>query len=352
MKPPQTAHAQAETILAHWPLGQVALRPIDMGHINTTFVVEGGPTPYVLQRLNPIFSPQVHLDIDRITAHLTERGLATPRLVPTSADSLWCTDDAGGVWRLQTYMPGQVVTQAKDAAMCHAAGAYLGRFHRALSDLTYSFAAQRLGVHDTARHVAGLEAALVQHRHHAAYDQVAPLGEALLAAADKLPSVAALRGRIVHGDPKISNFIFAPDGAVSCLIDLDTLGEMAVPLELGDAFRSWCNPNGEGPDPSTFRLDWFTAGLRGYALGAGGLLGDDEVALLPAAVQIIAVELACRFCRDALEERYFGWDRQRYKAAWQHNLVRARSQWGLACAYIEVQAQAADAVAEAFGQAV
>jgi Ser/Thr protein kinase RdoA (MazF antagonist) len=348
--PPPSKHAQQ--VLQDWQMGHADLQPIQMGHINETYLVQNGTQRYVLQRLNPIFKAEIHLDIDRITQHLMAQGMATPRLVPTRANTLWTHDVDRGVWRLQTYMPGHVFTQATDAKMCQAAGYHLGRFHRALGNLTHTFAAARLGVHDTQRHLDGLREALVVHRKHVAYGQVAPLADALLAAAEKLPAVSQLAPRLVHGDPKISNFIFDPQGAVSCLIDLDTLGAMAVPLELGDAFRSWCNPNGEGREVSRFMLDWFTAGLKGYAAGAAGLLGADEIALLPDAVGIISVELAARFLRDALEERYFGWDTGRYAAAWEHNLVRARSQWTLAQAYAEVRGAAADIVGECFTEAV
>ena len=50
----------------------------------------------------------------------------------------------------------------------------------------------------------------------------------------------------MHGDPKISNLMFARDSDRGlCLIDLDTLGPMPIALELGDALRSWCNPAAE-----------------------------------------------------------------------------------------------------------
>jgi hypothetical protein len=58
----------------------------------------------VLQRVNPIFSPQVHLDIAAVTEHLTRKGLLTPRLVPTRDGALWLEHD--GVWRVLTRVHG------------------------------------------------------------------------------------------------------------------------------------------------------------------------------------------------------------------------------------------------------
>ena len=73
----------------------------------------------------------------------------------------------------------------------------------------------------------------------------------------------------MHGDPKINNLLFdAATGRALCFIDLDTLGRMPLPLELGDAFRSWCNPAGEDNRQSAFALDLFAAAVDGYAAGA------------------------------------------------------------------------------------
>ena len=59
-------------------------------------------------------------------------------------------------------------------------------------------------------------------------------------------------------------------------------------------------------------------------------LTEAEWRAFPAATLRIAVELAARFCADALEERYFGWDRERFGSASEHNQARAQSQLHLA----------------------
>jgi hypothetical protein len=46
-------------------------------------------------------------------------------------------------------------------------------------------------------------------------------------------------------------------------------------------------------------------------------------------VEVISLELAARFLADALQESYFGWNRERFSSAGEHNLVRARGQWSL-----------------------
>jgi hypothetical protein len=56
----------------------------------------------------------------------------------------------------------------------------------------------------------------------------------------------------------------------------------------------------------------------------------EEREALAGAVERIALELAARFCRDAFEDRYFGWDPARFPSRPAHNLHRAAGQLALA----------------------
>lgn len=315
-------------VLAAWGLAGARTALIEAGHINPTWRVEHGRGRFVLQRLNPIFSPELHHDIEAITARLEQAGLLTPRLLRTAAGELWHQHD-GGTWRLLTFVEGETLLAADSVARCHQAGRFLGRFHRALWTLEHTFHFTRLGVHDTARHLQSLRRELDEQRAHPRYHAVAPLAEEILDAAARLDLAQDLPRRLVHGDPKISNFIFAPDGSARCLVDLDTLAHMPIAVELGDAFRSWGNPGGEEVE-SALDPSYFEAGLRGYAAAMGELPGAVERRAIPGYVEIIALELAARFAVDALQERYFNWDRRRFARAADHNVLRARSQLALA----------------------
>ncbi len=317
----------ARSILAKWGFHDVECEPITVGLINATFKVVGQDACYILQRLNPIFDPALHHDIEAITAHLAAAGLTTPRLVKTTDGELWAQDES--VWRVLSYIEGVTLQRAASANDCFQAGAFLARFHVALSDLDYQFQARRLGVHDTPKHLRTLDEALLEHSVHVAYDRVAPVAQAIIELAENLVLDPRLPQRTVHGDPKLSNFLFDPAGAVICLVDLDTLAKMPIPVELGDAFRSWCATSGEDSS-GEFDHAFFEAGLRGYASRIEGKLTSDEWAAIPPTVERITVELASRFCADALNESYFGWDRANFPTASAHNLARAESMLALA----------------------
>src|SRR2546425_1136416 len=51
--------------------------------------------------------------------------------------------------------------------------------------------------------------------------------------------------QLIHGDLKISNLIFDGLGHAVGIIDFDTILRHARAIDLGDAFRSWCNRTAE-----------------------------------------------------------------------------------------------------------
>ena len=317
-------------ILARYPIDTI--EPITHGLLNQTYVVATDKKQrFILQRVNPIFSRHIHADIEVVTRTLETKGIATPHLVRDREDSLYVVDDANAVWRLMTYVDGVTHVRLHEPATARSAGTLLGRFHAALSDLQHPFSNARLGVHDTAAHLRRLNEALEKHRapKHPRYDQVAPIAEDILKMASDAPKLPGLPDRAVHGDPKISNILFDGDtGAAICLVDLDTLGRMPVPIELGDAFRSWCNPRGEDARDVDFSLDLFSAAISGYATCA--TIAREEQTSIVTATLTITLELAARFAADALNESYFGWDATRFGSRSEHNLVRAIGQLELA----------------------
>ncbi len=319
------------TVLEAFGLGGGTPARLESGLINASWRVD---TPagksFVLQRVNPMFPASVNRDIDAVTRHLRARGMPTPLIVPTR-DGDPALVRAGEVWRVLTFVPGVSRDTLQNSRQADQAGALLGRFHHALGDLEHGFSKPRIGVHDTASHLARLGRALGSHANHPQFGRVGPLGERILDMARGIPDLPLDCERVVHGDPKISNVIFDPgtDDAI-CLVDLDTVAAMPVILELGDALRSWCNPRGEDTRETTLSVPLFRAALRGYSRGVPGLLSDDQWRALPGAMLTICIELAARFAADALLETYFGWDATRFDSASTHNQVRAAGQLHLA----------------------
>ena len=294
------------------------------GLINATYLADDS---IVLQRLHPIFSAEVNIDIAAITAHIAARGVSTPRLVETREGALWFEHD-GDVWRALTFIPGVTIDAVDDPRIAESAGHLIGRFHAALSDLDHTFAFTRLGVHDTSAHLDKLRRLVGDDGGD--HPELATLGEAILETAAALPAHPALPERISHGDLKISNIRFAPETdplEALCLLDLDTLGHMTLAYELGDAMRSWCG-SPEDDELPRFRSDIFAAALAGYRRGNPDL-DPIELRSVPLGTLTVAVELAARFCADGFEDSYFGWDADRFPSRRAHNVARARNQLAL-----------------------
>ena len=321
----------APAVLAAFAIDPATVRRVGTGLINQTWTARDAQgVACVLQRVNPVFPAEIHYDIDAVTRHLLAKGVATPILIPTRSRKLW-HEHVGAVWRAMTSIDGTSYEALRDADQAREAGRILGVFHRALVDLDHTFGRARLGVHDTTRHLATLRAALDEHRAHREFAKVAALGAEVLELAAEIDMTPDAADRIVHGDPKISNVMFAHDGRRAlCLIDLDTVARMPIAFELGDAFRSWCNPKTEDASNATFHLTLFEAAIGGYAAGSERLLKPAEWDAIPRAIFRITVELAARFCTDALRERYFAWDSRRFASASEHNQARTRGQLALA----------------------
>jgi Ser/Thr protein kinase RdoA (MazF antagonist) len=329
-------------VAAAWGWQDATIAPLAGGLINATYVVTRGDAPIaVLQRLHPVFGATVNLDLEAVTAHLAARGLSTPRLVRTLDGRAWI-EHADRVWRALSWVDGITKQAVDDPVWATAGGELVGRFHRAVADLTHDYAFARTGVHDTAAHLQRL-ADLVA----AGSDpEAVALGSDVLAAAAELPAIPPTARRHCHGDLKISNLVFAagapPRG--ECLVDLDTLGLGTIAFELGDAMRSWCNPRGEDVGAIAFDLPIFEAAIRGFRSAADPILTRDERISIVAGLETVCIELAARFAVDVFRDDYFGWDPARFPSRRAHNLVRSRGQLALGLAVRGARADALDIV--------
>ena len=347
MSAPIPAHIR--DVLAAYAISPARVRPVEGGLINKTYrVTDVNGAEYILQAVNSMFPPEVNLDIDVVTRHLEKSGILTPRLLPDRHGMLFYREP-GQTWRLFSYISGNIHQRLKQPGQARAAGAMLGRLHAGLALLDYELQTSRPGTHDTSRHTLHLKNTLENNRRHTRYSALKPLGETILVRLEQLPRLPAVAGRLVHGDPKISNFIFTSDDReVKCMVDFDTLNKMPVYLELGDALRSWCNPSGEDTTDGYFSMAHCRAALRGYAGHAGALLTRAEWLAIPPATLTIYLELAARFCADALNEDYFSWDPERFSSHSEHSEIRARGQLNAANSALEQFAGLSDAVNEAF----
>ena len=146
--------------------------------------------------------------------------------------------------------------------------------------------------------------------------------------ATMLDDAPTLSRNVIHGDPKVANFIFDKNSEkVVSLIDLDTVRHGLLLHDIGDALRSCCNPMGESPPaPEHVHFDpaLFSSWLKGYLSEGELLLTNEDKAHIVLAIQVIAFELGLRFLTDHLVGDHY------FKIQFpDHNLFRARVQFQL-----------------------
>lgn len=332
-----------DAVRAAWGLEGLTVTPIRVGLINRTFRVDRDGAPWLaVQELHPVFRGEVNLDLDAVTRHLAGKGLTTPRLHRALDGAAWIEAE-GRPWRALTWLPGRVHLSVASPAVARSAARLVSRFHAATGDLEHVFAFERPGAHDTAAHLARLAAAL-----GGGSPSVQALGARILA--HPRPAIGALPTRIVHGDLKITNVLFDEAGdEARALLDLDTLAHGTLATELGDALRSWCNPAGESAAEVAVDEAIFAAAVAGYAEGDPDVSPAEVAAIVPG-FETIALELASRFCLDAIEDRYFGWDPSRFPSRKAHCERRAEAQLALAASVARARGRLEDVVRAAFAR--
>jgi len=319
---------------------------VTQGLINKTYVVELLGERFIVQWVNSLFHPDIQKDIEALTQHLKNKGLLTPEIKRSKSGDLYVpaalihadikTAPKQGVFRVLTFIEGTCVDALTLPGQAYEAGALVGRFHRALLDFDHLFVAPSRVAHDTKQHMQLLMQVMNNtSAHHAFYESIMPLGQAIIDEYRKLLPISRNHTRVCHGDLKISNLMFNNEtGQGICLLDLDTIAPLPLCLELGDAWRSWCNPQGEDQENPCFDLALLENAIRGYFSCADFVTSEERASLL-LGVKTITLELAARFCADIINDCYFGFN-AKFGSRAQHNLIRARGQLSL---FKSVQAQ-------------
>jgi len=328
------------------------IRPFGSGNINQTFLLCTDATPpeqFIIQKLNRRVFRQPRQVIENMAAiirHMASEidkqdpdhsSWCLPTLLETRDGQTFHIDAGGDYWRAVSYLDQTISFEAvQNSLQAEKAGRALGRFHQLTSNLDPGL------LHDTLpgfHHTPGYVLRYDQVRQAA--DGGCALGNLSEYCADIIATnretanilenahrIGKLRIRTIHGDPKISNMLFsAESGEPVSMVDLDTVKPGLIQYDIGDFFRSICNPAGEETiDPEAVRFDnlLFEAGLAGYFSEMGPLLRKGDIEMIFDAIRLMTLELGLRFFTDFLEGDVY------FKAQHQtHNLMRATVQFKL-----------------------
>ncbi len=321
------------------------ISPLGEGNINETLKVTlPNGQAWVLQRLHPgVFqdAAAVMSNMRLVTELLNQQPKANLKFfrLGTNPDGLdQYTDATGCSWRILSYIKDcHTLSQVHSPAQARAIGELLGHFHKLSSELNPEQLNDSLpGFHQTPRYLLHFDELEVKKRFDdTAERQCIEHIELLRSLATVLESQKeALSHRVIHGDPKVGNFLFdrGTEQAVS-LIDLDTVKPGLLLHDLGDCLRSCCNQQGEShprPETTSFNPLLFGALMEGYLQRAAQLLNGTDRALLVQSAAVISFELGLRFFIDHLEKDHY------FKVHHPgQNLDRARIQLQLSVSILE-----------------
>ncbi len=318
---------QSHSVLKdQYDISDCIIASLDGGLINKSFLVKVlGKPRFILQKVSDKFESAVTDKINVVSKHLISKGIDAPEVIPTNNGEL-ISKGASGNWRLLKFIRGFSKNMVKSVEESAELARCLGRFHLNIQDCK--------GIAKKSRRERGaeiqlkkLQVAFNKFPHHGSLKEVKICVNTVQRNQKYLSSLQLFPERILHGDPKVSNFLFADGGPlVKCMIDFDTVGWTELPWELADAFRSWCNPSSEDQSTGTFDLQLFESALCSYVQTVRNVFPLKEIRFSLSATAHIYLELATRFLVDAIEEEYFGWDSNKFDSASSHNLVRARGQ--------------------------
>ncbi len=305
--------------------GPMTVEPVPSGLIHKTFFVHGATGDFVVQQLHVIVRPETCEDAQVITAYARERDVPVPEFLLTRNGKPWYRADDGSLWRAMKRLPGESHTTVRSPDAAHSAAALLGQFHVAMKDSAYECRGAIPHFHDTPYIFEQFKQVAAAHEGSEIFARVKNEVAYLLEEVPKQFLLPTLPRQIVHGDPKVSNFLYN-DARATALLDFDTCMDHTPLVDIGDALRSWCNSAGEDAE-AVFDRAIYDAVVEGYLAHAA--LSDKERALIPQAFRLITIELAMRFLKDYFEDSYFGWNAEKFSSRREHNLVRARGQLGL-----------------------
>ena len=323
-----------------------SIEPLNSGWINKTYRVKTSSeeTPdYILQRINHLIFTDIEMlqrNIEAATAHIrkkleangeTDINRKVLRFLPTPEGKTYHFDGES-YWRVSEFITGSQTLEAVTPESSYLAGLNFGEFQAMLADIP-----EELG--EIIPNFHNMEFRLQQLREAVADNKVGRLAEvqdivdAIEADADKMCQAEVLfrEGKlpkhICHCDTKVSNMLFAQEGKVLCVIDLDTIMPSFIFSDFGDFLRTAAN-TGKEDEPELenvrFNMEIFKPFTKGYLESARSFLTPIEIEMLPFAAQLFPYMQAVRFLAD-----YINGDTYYHIQFANHNLVRTKAQYKL-----------------------
>ena len=307
------------------------------GLINDTYLVKTEAETFVLQRINTQVFPEPGLVMENmmiLNQHIQQLNsgeikLIIPEVIRPINQGCYIIDQENNYWRALAFI-GDTVSKESISNQHEAeqVGFALAHFHRLLCDIdSNSFHDTLPGFHITPTYFQYYQQ--IEKQKGSSFKGIKVQSarifiddfQSKINILEDARQEGLLIDRIIHGDPKLNNFLFDQQThKIISLIDLDTVKPGLVHYDIADCLRSCCH----NKQTNTFDLKKCAAILNSYLKEAGMFFTRHDYEFLYPAIQLIPFELGLRFFTDFLQgNQYFKVDFP------EHNLDRAVAQFEL-----------------------
>lgn len=311
-----------------------SFKQLTSGHINQTYLINNKGEQLLLQKLNT----QVFKNLESISQNILEVGHhLKQKEYPNKILELIAFSDGDylydGEWRMFKYMKNtQTFLKVQSEKQAFEAAKFLSAFHASLSDIELQKITDSFdGFLDFEARLKQYQKALqntTESRFKKAEESIIFLEKNKLILERWFRLLPQIPNRIIHADPKISNFLFDKKDAnrIVALIDWDTILRGSILYDFGDMVRSYTNLKEEdcAEVGENFSLKNYKALENGFLFHLGDTLTDKEIQHLDLGAQTVIYVQAMRFLTDYLNgDIYYSVQRP------EHNLDRTKSQINL-----------------------
>lgn len=322
------------------------IRPLKIGHINDSFIVESkypGGKSYFLQKINHhIFrnveglQQNIRIVTDHLRKKLTEAGETNPeqkvlQLVSTKDGKLYFQDEEGAYWRMYVNLTGTHSYDVITPELAYKAGEAFGNFQNMLSDISHA------DLIETIPNFHNMEFRLEQFREAVKTNAAGRLAQTQwlvdeiesradeMCMPERLFREGKLPKRINHCDTKVNNMLFDENDEPVCIVDLDTVMPGFVLSDFGDFMRTAANTGAEDDknlDNIGVNISIFEAYTRGY-LKKATFLTPIELDNLAFGAKLLSYMQTVRFFGDYLNgDTYYKIEHEHHN--WQRSLAQYR----------------------------
>jgi Ser/Thr protein kinase RdoA (MazF antagonist) len=322
------------------------IRPLKIGHINDSFVVDSANPngdSYFLQKINHhIFKnvaglqQNIQIVTDHLRAKLTEAGETdiekkVLRLIPTKDGKLYYQDVNGDYWRVYVNMKNTRSYDVVTPELAYKAGEAFGNFQCMLADIPHN------ELIETIPNFHNIEFRLEQFREAVKSNTADRLAQTQwlvdeiesraneMCLPERLFREGKLPKRINHCDTKVNNMLFDQNDEPICIVDLDTVMPGFVLSDFGDFMRTAANTGAEDDenlDNIGVNMAIFEAYTRGY-LKKATFLTPIELENLAFGAKLLSYMQLVRFLGDYLNgDTYYKIQHEHHN--WQRSLAQFR----------------------------